>query len=81
MKTYDFDLVLSAPATEEQDELLYERFDGAVTPSVLSGIGYLSIHIDATSMEDAIQDAIERARAIGLSVERIELDPANLRAA
>jgi hypothetical protein len=65
MKRYDFDLVLSAPATEAQDELLFESFDGAVTPSVLSGVGYLSVHVHAATMEDAIQGAVERVQAVG----------------
>jgi hypothetical protein len=74
MKTYDFDLILSAPTTEEEDELVFEHFEGRVSPSVTAGIGCLSVHFEAQSMEEAIQDAIRRAEEVGLTVERVEME-------
>ena len=75
MKTYHFQLILGAPTTDEDDEHLFERFEGRVSPAVANGVSLLYVHLDAPSMEHAIQDAVQRARALGLSVERVELDP------
>lgn len=81
MKTYEFDLVVPNGITEEDANKLFDQFEGRVTASIVSGVGYVSVNFDASSMDEALQDAIRRAEAIGLRVDRVELDPANLRAA
>lgn len=75
MRTYDFELVLAAPTTEEQDELLFERFQGRLSTAVSNGVPLLYAHLEAPSMEDAIRDAVRGAREISLEVQRVELDP------
>ena len=75
MKTYHFQLVLEAPTTEEEDERLFECFEGRVSPAVANGVPLLYVHLDAPLMGHAIRDAVQRARSLGLSVERVELDP------
>ncbi len=75
MKTYHFQLVLGRPTTEEEDERLFEQFEGRISPAVANGTPLLFIHLDASSMEHAIRDAVRGARSLGLSVERVELDP------
>ncbi len=75
MKTYHFQLILGTPTTDEQEERLFERFEGRVSPAVANGVPLLYVHLDAPLMEHAIRDAVQRARSLGLSVERVELDP------
>ena len=75
MKTYHFQLILGTPTTDEQEERLFERFEGRVSPGVANGVPLLYVHLDAPLMEHAIRDAVQRARSLGLSVERVELDP------
>ncbi len=75
MKTYHFQLILGTPTTDEQEERLFERFEGRVSPAVANGVPLLYVHLDAPFMEHAIRDAVQRARSLGLSVERVELDP------
>ena len=65
MKTYHFQLVLGAPTTDEEDERLFEHFEGRVSPAVANGLPLLYVHLDAPSMEHAIRDAVHRARAFG----------------
>ena len=81
MKTYEFELVLSEPPAEDLDDRIYEAFDGRVTVAVIAGIGRLAVYLEAPGMEEAIQDAIRRAIAAGLSIDHVELDPAVLQAA
>ncbi len=75
MKTFDFELVLGAPTTDEDDERLYQRFEGRVSPAVANGVPLLYAHLDAESMEHAIREAVRGVQGLGLTVKRIELDP------
>lgn len=75
MKTYHFQLVLGRPITEEEDERLFELFEGRISPAVANGVPLLFIHLDAPSMEDALREAVRGTRSLGLSVKRVELDP------
>ena len=75
MKTYHFQLVLGAPTTDEEDERLFEGFEGRVSPAVANGVPLLYVQLDAPSMGHAIRGAVQRARSLGFSVERVELDP------
>lgn len=78
MKTYDFELVLNKATTDEDDERLFERFEGRVSPAVVGGAPLLYVHIEASSMEDAIRDAVAGTEEVGLSIRRIELDPKSI---
>lgn len=80
MADYDFDLVLSAPTTPQQDEAVFETFEGRATPLVIAGRGVLSVHLSGTSLDTAMRDALERASRAGLEVERIEVLPEDLTA-
>lgn len=75
MKTYHFELVLDAAPTESEDERLFDRFEGRVSSAVVNGVPVLYLHLMAPSMDDAVREAIEGTREVGLQVERIELDP------
>ena len=75
MKTYHFELVLSASPSDEEDERLFECFEGRVSSAVTNGTPMLYLHLAAPSMDHAIQEAIDGVREVGLQVLRIELDP------
>lgn len=75
MTTYHFDLVLDAPTSDEDEERLFERFDGRISAAVANGVGLLYVHLEAASMEAALGRALQQVRELGLSVRRIELNP------
>lgn len=75
MKTYHFELVLGAPTTDEDDERLFERFAGRVSSAVANGVPLLYLHLGASSMDQAVREAIEGTRELGIVVKKIELDP------
>lgn len=75
MKTYNFELVLAASTTEEDDERLFERFEGRTSSAVVNGVPLLYVHLSAPSMDHAVAEALRGVRELGLSIERIELDP------
>jgi hypothetical protein len=75
MTTYHFDLVIERPTTDEEEERLFNRFDGRVSPAVANGVPLLYVHLEAPSMEKAIRQALHEVRSLGLSIRRIELNP------
>jgi hypothetical protein len=75
-KMYDFELVLATPTTEEQDDLLFERFQGRLSAAVANGLPLLYAHLEAPSLEAAIREAVRGARELSLEVHRVEFDPA-----
>lgn len=75
MRTYDFELVLGAPPTEQQEERLFERFQGRLSVAVANGVPLVYAHLEAPSMEEAILEAVRGVRELSLTVRRIELDP------
>lgn len=75
MKTYHFELILGAPTSEEDDERLFDRFNGHVSSAVANGTPLLYFHLAASSMDLAIREAIRGVRELDLSVRRIEVDP------
>ena len=81
MRIYDFEVVLREPTTEEDDERLFDRFEGRVSSAVANGVPLLHMHLDAHSMEHAIREAVLGVRELGLSIRRVELDPDTIAAA
>jgi len=75
MKTYHFELVLNSATTDDEDERLFERFGGRVSPAVVNGTPLLYAHLEAASMEEAIRQAVAGLHELDLSVRRVELDP------
>ncbi len=75
MEKYSFELVLQEATTDEDDERLFDRFEGRVSSAVANGVPLLYMHLDADSMEHAIREAVLGVRELGLSVRRVELDP------
>ena len=75
MRTYEFELVLATPTTEEQDELLFERFQGRLSAAVANGVPLVYAHLEASSMEEAIREAVLGVRELSAEVRRVELDP------
>ena len=75
MRTYHFELVLGAPTTDLDDERLFDRFQGRVSSAVVNGVPMLYLHLPASSMDQAVSEAIAGTRELGLGIRRIELDP------
>ncbi len=75
MRNYHFELVLAAPTTEEEDERLFDRFEGRVSSAVVNGVPLLYLHLVAPSMDHAVREAIAGTGELGLRAQRIELDP------
>ncbi len=74
MRTYHFELVLGAPTTDDEDERLFDRFEGRASSAVANGVPLLYLHLAARSMDQAVREALEGTRELGLCVQRIELD-------
>ncbi len=75
MRAYHFELVLEAPTTGVEDEKLFDRFEGRVSSAVVNGTPLLCVHLNASSMDHAICEAIRGTRELDLSIKRIEVDP------
>lgn len=75
MNTYHFELILGAPTSEEDDERLFDRFEGRVSSAVANGTPLLYVHLSAPSMDQAIREAVQGVRELDLCVRRIEVDP------
>ena len=50
-------------------------FDGRVSAATVNGVSLLYVHIDGSSMDDAVWRAVNETRSLGLTVRRVELDP------
>ncbi len=75
MRTYHCELILQAPTSDEDDDRLFARFEGRTSSAVVNGIPLLYVHLPATSMDDALRDALDGVVDHGLSIRRVELDP------
>jgi hypothetical protein len=76
MKTYDFDLAITRDMTgDDAADLLFELFEGDVSPVVRSGVPFLSCSIEAPSFFAAVRRVLRRLRAEGVEVLRVELEP------
>lgn len=74
MKTHEFTLGLSMPPTEAHADKLYEICnDGTLAMS--AGVGHNRFHRDAESLEEALRSALTDVCAVGLDVERVEMEP------
>ncbi len=74
MKTHEFTLILTAIPTEAKAEKLYGICNDG-TLAIRSGVGRISFHRDADSLEQALGSALTDVRAAGLTVERVEMEP------
>lgn len=78
MRYYDFDLVLSAdPTGEVAADRLFEVFDAAgatITPALVSGKPLVSVHLEESTLESAIQVAVRLARLAGADPVGVELE-------
>ena len=73
-RTHEFTLVLSAAPNEAAVEKFYGICQDG-TLAVHCGIGQISFHREAKSLEAALQSALADARDAGLSVVRVEMAP------
>jgi hypothetical protein len=72
MKTYEMTLILE----EDPRERCYPEFsDGLI--GVSCGVPYIDVGREAPSLEDAIQSALTSAKAVGVKVKQIRLEPNN----
>ena len=77
MPYYDFDLVFSADPGEDGAERLFEAFDGAggtILSAVTGGRPMLSVHLEGTSLENAISEAVRLARSAGADPVGVEME-------
>lgn len=51
MTTYHFDLILNEATTDDQEERLFELFEGRASVAVADGVQLLYLHLEALSME------------------------------
>jgi len=73
MKTYEFDMILkdiSEPADEHADALFDAGCDDGTAAS-RDGVTWIHFDREASSLDDAIRQAIAQVRAAGLSVWRL----------
>lgn len=75
MSTYAFRFILESDVAEEHLDLLWKTFQDDVLSSVIAGKPRLSFERKAPSLEAAIRDALHHVRGMGLTVERVELEP------
>jgi hypothetical protein len=74
MVEHEFTLILNNDPSEEEADRLYAKFnDGTISTFV--GVGQISFHRQAASLEHAIRSAINDVRSTGLNVERVEILP------
>lgn len=74
MKEHEFTLILDADPNDHQADALYGSFaDGTI--STIAGVPQIHFHREAASLEDAIRSAIGDVRAVGLDVQRLEMQP------
>jgi len=78
--SYDFDLVLARPAgfdpemfLDAVEGMLFEEFEGDVTPGVIAGVPYLACTVEADTMEAGLNALVARVVALGLTPERAEI--------
>ena len=76
MKTYEFDVVLSA-AQEVTDDLADELFaagcdDGTLTSC--DGVVWMHFDREAASLEEAIHSAVAQIQNAGFAVSKVELN-------
>jgi hypothetical protein len=74
VKTHEFTLVLSVSPTEDDAEKLYGICSDG-TLAISAGVGHIRFHRDAASLEEALRSAVNDARAAGLQVARVEMEP------
>jgi hypothetical protein len=74
MKTHEFTLVLAAQPTEAKAEKLYGICQDCTLAS-RAGVGQISFHRGAYSLEEALRSALGDARAAGFTVQRVEMEP------
>lgn len=84
MKEYDLTLILNLSHEEygEPDDIAaiaersYPQFnDGTV--GVSCGVPYIALTREAESLEAAVKSALASAKAVGVGVKQINLDPAD----
>lgn len=76
MKTYEFDVVLQGitEVTDTQADALFEAGCDDGTPTSCNGVAWVHFDREASSLEDAIRQAVSQVRAAGFTVCKIELD-------
>jgi hypothetical protein len=77
MKEHHFTLVLTADPSENEADKLYAKFnDGTI--STIAGIPQIHFHRESNLLEEAIRSAIGDVQSVGFTVERVEIEPANV---
>ena len=76
MKTYEFDVFLTATTeiTDDQAEALFMHGCDDGTPASRDGLAWVHFDREALSLEEAIHSAVSQVRSAGLAVSKVELD-------
>lgn len=74
MRLYRFTLILTADPTLDQLNHLYTDFGDSLLSGVQEGTAFLDCALEGPSFEEAIRQIMAPLKALGLSVERIEVD-------
>jgi hypothetical protein len=81
MSTYQFNLILSGVAeiTPELADALYEATGGDIEFNMRDGVAFLEFQRAATSLRDAVTQAIAQVEnaGVGVRVLRVESEAAN----
>jgi hypothetical protein len=79
MRTYSFTVILDEPAaTEEMADRLFEAGCDDSVPGSRHGVVQVGFDRQSETMEEAVTSAVRQIIAAGYSVNRVELDRAEL---
>ena len=75
MTTFDFTIILTQPTLDDEEaDRLYGRCkDGTLVTS--GSRSYIHFDREASTLGEAMRSAVADVRAVGLQVERVELEP------
>jgi hypothetical protein len=74
MRTHEFTMILTAVPTDAKAEEFYGICNDA-TLAIRAGVGRISFHRSADSLEDALRSALSDVATAGLTVRRVEMEP------
>ncbi|HET6566440.1 MAG TPA: hypothetical protein VFG50_00640 [Rhodothermales bacterium] len=78
MQAHRFTLILRQEPTPEQEDLIFELFEGDATVAVTNGVPVLYFTREAPSIEQGLRGAVRDLTRHGIDVERVEFAPSEL---
>ncbi len=75
MRTWTFDLLTDEDMTApERADVLFEAFEGDVTPAVVAGAPRLMCSVDGDDLLGTIRDTVARVEALGVEVRQVQME-------